>query len=329
VSRPALSRRRHPRRAQLYVSSLAYPSIEFAGLEKSRRIRAGSRNTRFGPASLINQAGATLAVVAKEGNGPSPSEAVIAYRRRRAQAAEATSTPRWGELPRADLLSEEARDHWDSFRRLLLVDREQAVNNLDALADVLEDLPAEDRRGWVRSVCEDVLSDRRELRQIGPIDRILPHTLIGRVVMPELLEERRRAEPDAARWLGQLEARVEGAGPNGADMDPVDFAREAVECDPSDGAARRLLFLALLGGAEFATHEVPLGVIGDADGLVAVVDELEELLESIEGDDGLSARVRWLRGVAMAWSDYVAARPSGPSFEECLLAAGVDLNFPA
>ena len=139
--------------------------------------------------------------------------------------------------------------------------RKQALVRLENFISALLTTPFEQRRRFVSWLYQRVWDT-------GWLNTFIPHPLNTRISEPTLREWVER-EPDVAEphcWLGT-----------------IDYLRRAVALDSHSDVICTRFIRCVLGGIDYATHELPLCYLGD--------DPLEDLADLAKADELLS-RVR-------------------------------------
>jgi hypothetical protein len=141
--------------------------------------------------------------------------------------------------------------------------RQQAFRVLERFMHSMEREPFNERRQFVSWLMSAAY--RHDGRHM-----LIPHPLRIRVVEPTLLEWT-IVEPDCSephRWLGGRE-----------------HLARAVELDPDDQIALREFIVCLLSEVGYATHELPVGLLGSALTVLETLEKVETLLPSLSSDD--------------------------------------------
>jgi hypothetical protein len=143
--------------------------------------------------------------------------------------------------------------------------RRDALSVLDRFIELLERAPFAERRrfvSWLLTRLDD--SDARQ--------QLLPHPLYQRIVLPTLSEwtQTEAGCPEPHVWLGRYE----------------DLKR-ALELNPHYEVAQQKLIKWILNHVAMATHELPVGYLGDPVQDLAYLAEADALLrESSDSESG-------------------------------------------
>jgi hypothetical protein len=141
---------------------------------------------------------------------------------------------------------------------------------------------------WVEAICVDHWGDATYPWFEGRLT--LRRPLLADVILPELITSHGQQRPNSARWLALFsltstgnvsadvydELRLRGM----PEWYPPDLLREAIALDPSDRQAAHALIRHFEASFDFATHEVPRGVlVDDTAAWQRELDEFEQLIE--------------------------------------------------
>jgi hypothetical protein len=167
-------------------------------------------------------------------------------------------------VKQADLarLTSEVEASWAEYDRLRRLGmRQQSRQALDRFTSLAVQLPQSQRRSWTRRILAPALTSRdRAIPFLRPLeDQFLAATL----------EEWRRAEPaNAAPW--RYSALLSGPW-----YEPL---RKAIALEPEHLPTVRFFITRALEGIDYATHELPHGLLGDRAEILEDLDGLEALL---------------------------------------------------
>jgi hypothetical protein len=204
-------------------------------------------------------------------------------------------------------------------------DRRAALPALAAWVDALRAGPDDERRAWVVDFC------RRALDAGEPMP--IRHPLLVGLLVPFLRAELDRREFPAARWLASLAQQLYA---HRALWSSLGFVTErqllerALAHDPDDRAAQRRLLRVMCGELDYATHELPWGVLDGVDGaspegctlLLADVARLAALARDLrEPAERLAQIDRWRQQIE-AWREHLTA-PSEASYRDLLEKRGL------
>jgi hypothetical protein len=158
---------------------------------------------------------------------------------------------------------------------------------------------------------------------------ILRSPLVVDVVVPELLAGYEQRRPNAARWLALFsltstgnvsaqiydELRLHGM----PEWYPPDVLREAITLDPSDRQAAHALIRHLEASFDYATHEVPRGVlVDDTDTWRRELDAFERLIERYPTGRDYTFELAGWRLHCDAWPKYLERKGEFGSYSEFL-----------
>jgi hypothetical protein len=205
--------------------------------------------------------------------------------------------------------------------------RKQALATLDELVEALRAYPSESRAAWVGAICAEHWGDATYPRFKGRL--ILRRQLLADVILPELLACYELHRPNCARWLA-LFSLVSGGHVSAEIHDelrlrgmpewyPADVLREAIALDPSDRQAAHALIRHLEVSFDYATHELPRGVlVDDTDRWRRELDEFERLIKRYPtGRDYVFELAGW-RLHCNAWQEYLERKDEFASYAEFL-----------
>jgi hypothetical protein len=205
--------------------------------------------------------------------------------------------------------------------------RKQALATLREIVDAIRAYPPERRTAWVETICADHWRDAWYPWFEGRLT--LRNPLLVDVILPELLEGYEQQRPNSARWLALFsltstgnvnaeiydELRLRGM----PEWYPVDALREAIALDPLDRQAAHALIRHLEATFDYATHEVPRGVlIDDTEIWRRELDEFEGLIERYPTDRDYSFELAGWRLHCDAWPKYLERRDEFASYAEFL-----------
>ncbi|UWZ84761.1 hypothetical protein [Occallatibacter riparius] len=160
--------------------------------------------------------------------------------------------------------------------------RSSAFSILNRFLKRFEQRPFQDRKGfvsWLLNIVEN--APGRHM--------LIPHPLQRRLIEPTLLEwtlaDPASAEPH--RWLGTR-----------------DDLEKAVAVDPLDQIAIRRLLRIILGGVDYAVHELPTGYLGNPDQDLIALERSEKLINRLidpAEKQALLAEVEELRAAVLGF----------------------------
>ena len=159
--------------------------------------------------------------------------------------------------------------------------------------------------------------------------------LFAELLLPALARGVRDGLPGCARWTARLLPLGRGQHdrlllPEGARW-PSALFRMALELDPEDCASRHHLIEELSSALDYATHEVPAGILWDEKG-VSTVEQLDELLAEV-AEMELHMEISGVREVQgknlvdlaefcrfhlTAYRGFLEGHPEGESYHEYL-----------
>lgn len=205
--------------------------------------------------------------------------------------------------------------------------RKQALATLREIVDAIHAYPPERRAAWVEAICAEHWGDAKYPWFEGRLTLRSP--LLVDVILPELLAGYEQRRPHSARWLALFsltstgnvsaqiydELRLHGM----PDWYPPDVLREAIALDPSDRQAADALIRHLEAGFDYATHEVPRGVLIDDTGTWRrELDEFERLIERYPTGRDYSFELAGWRLHCDAWPKYLERKDEFGSYAEFL-----------
>lgn len=130
----------------------------------------------------------------------------------------------------------------------------------------------------------------------GLPDMVMPRPLIDNLALPTLQEWIRESPNEAVprRWLGILTHNA-------------DLLEEALNLDPEDQIAKRLLVDYILNGVEYAVHELPTGYLGKPANDLADLDRAAELAAGLPDARAIPpclAEIEALRELVLSYKAY-------------------------
>jgi hypothetical protein len=172
-----------------------------------------------------------------------------------------------------------------------------------ALDQFITSLLALDESTW-HSWAREFAAETAESRQ--PVSLPVRAPLFDRVLLPALADAVLRGIPASARTLAFFEALLAGSDLLPEHLrTPRQLLREALRVDPADDLARIRLAERLARDLDYALHELPAGVLWDANS--ASASQCEELLADLNELIALERAVRsaeWLAHAELHFKSY-------------------------
>jgi len=229
---------------------------------------------------------------------------------------------------RASLLDGEDAALW---RRYLELEhrgsRERALTVLEEFVTALSTYPPERRAAFARTFCVLATDTDTEL----PVR----YSLLLGVICPYLAVAHARRDVSALRWMVRLRECNVPLYECGPMFDPdrfgtADFLREILAQDPADTVSRRCLISELSRHFDYSIHEVPAGILYNANGAtitecLELLEELEELRSLVEAEglwEEYDARIRECALHFRGYADYLSNREEYASYAAYMNAAG-------
>lgn len=150
--------------------------------------------------------------------------------------------------------------------------RSKAALALDHFITALLALPDNEWQSWALMIIRTVVDERKDIPVRFPF--------FQRVILPPLAEGVRKRQPGCARWMAFFGDLLNEC-PEAKDHLPAhlrtqrDLLKEALLLDPHDEIARKHLIDIDASYLEYSTHELPAGVLYEANAATAA--ECEEL----------------------------------------------------
>lgn len=227
-----------------------------------------------------------------------------------------------------DHLREQERKLWATYLRQEREGRrKEALATLREFIDAVRRYPASSRAAWVDGICMQHWGEAEYPWFEGATT--LRHPLLSELVLPQLVEGYRVHRPHNVRWLALFsltstgniradtydELRLQGM----PEWFPPDLLREAIATDPSDQQAAHALIRHLEASFDYATHEVPRGVlIDDIDAFRNELDEFEGLIERYPTGRDYGFELAGWRLHCEAWGEYLKRGDEFGSYAEFL-----------
>lgn len=205
--------------------------------------------------------------------------------------------------------------------------RERALAVLDEFVATLSAYRPERRAAFAEEFCA----------LASAADATLPvrHPLLVGVICPYLAVAHARRDISALRWMVRLRERNVPLYECGPMFDPdrfgtTDLLREILAQDPADNASRRRLISELSRHFDYSIHEVPAGILYNANGAtitecLELLEELEELRSLVEAEglrEEYGARIREWALHFRGYADYLSNREEYASYAAYMNAAG-------
>jgi hypothetical protein len=228
----------------------------------------------------------------------------------------------------SEYLRDPDRARWATYQEQEALGlRKDALATLREIIDAIRAYPPERRTAWVEAICAEHWDDPKYPWFEGRL--ILRSPLVVDVVVPELLAGYEQRRPNAARWLALFsltstgnvsaqiydELRLHGM----PEWYPPDVLREAITLDPSDRQAAHALIRHLEASFDYATHEVPRGVlVDDTDTWRRELDAFERLIERYPTGRDYTFELAGWRLHCDAWPKYLERKGEFGSYSEFL-----------
>jgi hypothetical protein len=177
------------------------------------------------------------------------------------------------------MLDEKTQSLWDEY----LTQERQHVRStylaaLNRFISAFNQLPEANREAWAKDIAKRVVDQKAEIPVRLPLFR--------EVLFPALIAGDVSGSPGCARWLAGFESHLvhteeirkyipKDAGP------AIYLLHKALERDPNDSHARRMLISRLSAYMEYSLHEIPAGVLYDF-GFGASMDQCTEMIRELD-----------------------------------------------
>jgi hypothetical protein len=211
------------------------------------------------------------------------------------------------------MISREVNEAWEAY---VIAEHDRVRDEMKArlrnFVSALMELPVDIQHAWARNFAKSVVDDGNSTPIRFPLFR--------EVLFPALKAGVQERRPGCARWLahfGLLLAKL----PECQSQLPAQLQssygllHEALDLDPEDAASRKRLANLLRDWLEYSIHEVPEGVLFDADGttiercveLQSELVEFEELVSKTGLEKGDAELISDCRFHFQAYADYLAS----------------------
>lgn len=230
-------------------------------------------------------------------------------------------------------LDDEAAALWRAYieaeyRNIRPVWRQQ----LQAFIARARQTPPEALRPWLDAYCDAIAASgitSRSWSEFVPVR----YNLLEAIVLPPLLDDYHRANPEAVRRLVVLTDFFYYQGSHGIlpafHMPELkqDFLRQALRINPDDARALDKLIDAISDRLAYTIHEVPWGVLmGPLEGELIDLAEFETLVRRAGTFEEWAPLIRRVRTYMVAWDGYRADQQAYGSFVDYLTAHDIPLS---
>lgn len=228
------------------------------------------------------------------------------------------------EPPGIDALAAEAAEAWRAYVEFHEADRrKEALTELDRFLTLLGSLEGQERSRFAERLAAAWLDT------LGPSDRpptLLRYPVVRDVLFPYLLPKLGTPSGDLRLAIlltsGSVAPRLWEQVPE--NLSPHDLLERVAARESGDTPARRSLLQRLLVGLDYAFHELPGGVLAEADELESDARWLEQLAADFGRQVELAPVVTLVREQAAAMRDFRVRSDRSTSYEAFMDERGID-----